>query len=152
MPYIDYKGRQKFLLITSSLDGLLIENQKELAYLIRLFINVFVGYYRDSHVVTNDTGKFVYIEKLIHEIRIDNNGELNYLITKTIKSYIDHHGEKYQHYDDVINAIDRVYSDIDRYDTFIMPCGTLSCVKQELFRRKINPYEDIKIAENGDVW
>jgi len=30
--------------------------------------------------------------------------------------------------------------------------GALECCKQEFIRRKLNPYEDKKIAENGDVY
>jgi len=29
--------------------------------------------------------------------------------------------------------------------------GVLECVKQEFYRRKVAPYEDIKIIENGDI-
>ena len=29
--------------------------------------------------------------------------------------------------------------------------GVLECVKQEFYRRKIGPYEDLKISENGDL-
>jgi hypothetical protein len=29
--------------------------------------------------------------------------------------------------------------------------GVLECVKQEFIRRKLNPYEDLKITENGDL-
>ncbi len=29
--------------------------------------------------------------------------------------------------------------------------GVIECVKQEFIRRKLNGYEDLKIAENGDL-
>jgi len=29
--------------------------------------------------------------------------------------------------------------------------GVLECVKQEMYRRKLAPYEDQKIKENGDI-
>jgi len=29
--------------------------------------------------------------------------------------------------------------------------GVLECVKQEFIRRQLNPYEDQKIKENGDI-
>jgi hypothetical protein len=29
--------------------------------------------------------------------------------------------------------------------------GTLECVKMEMYRRMLSPYEDAKIAENGDI-
>lgn len=60
-------------------------------------------------------------------------GELNYLITKIIQKYVDEKGlEKYQFHNDVM--------------------GVLSCVKEEWYRRKVSPYEDRKIKENGDVF
>ena len=58
-------------------------------------------------------------------------GELNFLFYTSIKRYLDHSGESYQSYNDVI--------------------GALECCKQEVYRRMISPYEDIKIKENGDV-
>lgn len=30
--------------------------------------------------------------------------------------------------------------------------GVLECVKAEFLRRKVNPYEDSKIKDNGDVY
>jgi len=61
-----------------------------------------------------------------------NAGELNFLITNLITKYIFMKGEKYQHYNDVI--------------------GALEGAKLEIYRRKIAPYEDIKRKENGDVY
>lgn len=61
-----------------------------------------------------------------------NAGELNFLITNLISNYISFKGEKYQHYNDII--------------------GALEGAKMELYRRKIAPYEDKKIKENGDVY
>ena len=37
----------------------------------------------------------------------------------------------------------------EKYNTVI---GVLECVKQELYRRQIAPYEDKKCEENGDVY
>ena len=58
-------------------------------------------------------------------------GELNYAITRLILDYL---GEspKYADYNAVV--------------------GVLECVKLELYRRKIVPYEDGKMQENGDVY
>jgi hypothetical protein len=28
----------------------------------------------------------------------------------------------------------------------------LECIKQEFYRRKLAPYEEAKIKENGDLW
>ncbi len=61
-----------------------------------------------------------------------NAGELNFLITNLITKYIFMRGEKYQYYNDVI--------------------GALEGAKLEIYRRKIAPYENIKMAENGDVY
>jgi hypothetical protein len=61
----------------------------------------------------------------------DNAGELNYVFTKIAHNYIKNKGEKYQHYNDLI--------------------GALEGAKLELYRRYITPYEDKKIGENGDV-
>ena len=54
-------------------------------------------------------------------------GELNYWLTVQIKAYIEKKGESYQTYNDVL--------------------GVLSAMPQELYRRKIAPYEDIKIKK-----
>ena len=59
-------------------------------------------------------------------------GELNYSITRLIWSYILLKGESYQTYNDII--------------------GALEGAKLELYRRRIAPYEDKKIDENGDVY
>ncbi len=39
-----------------------------------------------------------------------------------------------------------------RYGDFNEAMGVLSCVGLELYRRKIAPYEDGKVKENGDVY
>jgi len=59
-------------------------------------------------------------------------GELNCLFTSIIIKYIDQHGLRYSTLNDVI--------------------GVLECCKLELYRRIIIPYEDRKIAENGDIY
>jgi len=58
-------------------------------------------------------------------------GDLNYTITRLCHEYVKKFGEKYQTYNDIM--------------------GVLEGAKLELYRRKIAPYEDLKIAENGDV-
>lgn len=62
---------------------------------------------------------------------IQTAGEFNYVITMLAKSYINRLGKNYQHYNDII--------------------GALEGCKLELYRRSIAPYEDVKIEENGDV-
>jgi hypothetical protein len=59
-------------------------------------------------------------------------GELNYLFSILAKDYLDRKGLNYTHLNDVI--------------------GVLECCKQELYRRIAVPYENAKMAENGDVF
>jgi hypothetical protein len=61
----------------------------------------------------------------------DNSGELNYAITRIVLNFL---GEQ------------------PRYADFNNAVGALECAKLELYRRMVAPYEDIKIAENGDVY
>ncbi len=58
-------------------------------------------------------------------------GELNYLFTKISHAYWLDNGGNYQAFNDII--------------------GALEGCKLELYRRKVAPYEDTKIEENGDV-
>ena len=60
-----------------------------------------------------------------------NPGELNNAITTTIVAYLGS-GPHYRDFNEVI--------------------GVLECVKQELYRRMIAPYEDQAMARNGDVF
>lgn len=61
-------------------------------------------------------------------------GELNYKITTDIISYLKWKYDKvgYAQLNEVV--------------------GVLECAKQEFIRRMVNPYEDAKIKENGDVY
>lgn len=59
-------------------------------------------------------------------------GELNFIFSLLIKNYVGDKGESYQTYNDIL--------------------GALEGAKLELYRRKIAPYEDKKIKENGDVY
>ena len=60
-----------------------------------------------------------------------NAGELNYILTLVIKEYFVQHSN-YQGINDII--------------------GALEGAKLEFVRRIVNPYEDKKIKENGDVY
>lgn len=60
-----------------------------------------------------------------------NSGELNYQITCLIISYVKAHND-YKGMNDVI--------------------GALEAAKMEFYRRWVVPYEDYKIAVNGDVY
>ena len=58
-------------------------------------------------------------------------GHMNYAITKLLHNYIEKMGL--------------------RYDTLNDAIGIIECVKQELYRRVIADYENLKIKENGDI-
>ena len=58
-------------------------------------------------------------------------GQLNFLISHIIKQY---------------------WECNPRYQTIAQITGVLENVKQEFYRRVAVPYEDTKVAENGDVW
>lgn len=60
-----------------------------------------------------------------------NAGELNYLLTITAIEYWENNGKNYQAFNDILGAFEGA--------------------KLELYRRKIAPYEDKKIALNGDI-
>ena len=60
-----------------------------------------------------------------------NAGELNYSIHLLLEKYLGTMGESYQTYNDMM--------------------GALMGVQAELYRRKIAPYEDKKVKENGDI-
>ena len=47
--------------------------------------------------------------------------------------------------------LNKVYGDAPRYSEHNEVVGVLECIKQEFYRRNTAPYEDIKIAEQGDL-
>ena len=59
-------------------------------------------------------------------------GKLNYDITMRCLDYLEFKGETYTHHNDIL--------------------GVLEAVKQEWYRRMVVPYEEKKLAENGDVY
>lgn len=61
-----------------------------------------------------------------------NVGELNYFLTVAIDYYWRTNGKNYQAINDVLGALDGA--------------------SKEFYRRVAAPYEDTKIAENGDVY
>jgi hypothetical protein len=76
---------------------------------------------------------------ITHKAKIDvywegakTAGELNYSLTQVVLTYLQNNGLSYQHINDAI--------------------GALEGAKLELYRRVAAPYEDTKIAENGDVY
>ena len=74
-------------------------------------------------------------EPVLKEFREMSNisqGELNYIFTQIALHYIEDHGMSYTRGSEVITAFE--------------------CAKLEFYRRKMVPYEDEKIKENGDVY
>ncbi len=71
------------------------------------------------------------LDKYLDKIYVLNGAELNYCFTKLCHIFIKEEGESYA--------------------TFIECISALECAKQELYRRKVAPYEDKKIEENGDI-
>lgn len=66
------------------------------------------------------------------ENTIQTAGELNYFITNVLCAYVGNHGKSYQTFNDI--------------------SGVMTECLAEFRRRVIAPYEDTKIAENGDCY
>lgn len=62
----------------------------------------------------------------------ETSGELNFQLTQVVQDYVHRNGLTYQTLNDVV--------------------GALEGAKAEFQRRVVAPYEDIKIATNGDVY
>ena len=62
---------------------------------------------------------------------ISTPGELNYVYSVLAQAYVETKGLSYNTVNDVM--------------------GVFESAKQEFYRRKVAPYEDIKIEENGDI-
>ena len=69
--------------------------------------------------------------KAMETTEIGTCGNLNYLITKLCHKFLSEGKQNYEKYNSII--------------------GVLECAKLEYYRRQVSPYEDVKIAENGDV-
>ena len=65
-------------------------------------------------------------------VPLEATGVLNYQITCLLKDYLAVNGLCYKTLNDIVGAVE--------------------CAKQEFIRRVVNPYEDKKIEENGDVY
>lgn len=77
-----------------------------------------------------------YVKPLVLELA-GEPGNLNYAISTLCRDYLA--VEEHQH--------GRV-----RYADLNTVIGVLESAKLELYRRMLSPYEDKKIAENGDVY
>lgn len=76
--------------------------------------------------------KWLDDQPMLPAFQAENAGELNYVFTEIAQDYLLRKGLKYQHINDIV--------------------GALEGAKLEMYRRVAGPYEDIKIAENGDVY
>ena len=84
------------------------------------------------YIKQEDREKFYREHNLTYMAELcETPGELNYAITSILHEYIYSHGKSYATFNEMI--------------------GVLECAKMELYRRKIAPYENEKIKENGDV-
>lgn len=70
--------------------------------------------------------------ELDSELMPENAGEINYLVSCLISEFFALKGTN--------------------YETINTAIGALECAKLELYRRIAAPYEDVKLAENGDVY
>ena len=69
------------------------------------------------------------IDSLLDDI--SSPGDLNFVVTTLLHGIVKRRGPSYGQYNALI--------------------GVLECAKLEFYRRKAAPYEDEKIAENGDM-
>ena len=77
----------------------------------------------------------IYFYKVVESLKnhaISSPGELNYLFTEIINQYFMNHTKNYHTINDIVGALE-------------------SC-KLEFYRRVAGPYEEKKIAENGEVY
>ena len=68
----------------------------------------------------------------IYPNTILNAGDLNFAISKILVAYLKNNGTQYRTINDIL--------------------GALEGAKLEFVRRIMNPYEDQKIIENGDIY
>ena len=82
------------------------------------------------YIEKKNRGRFEDAIRDIGEV-ISCVGDINYVFTRILNDTIERQGISYTLLNELI--------------------GVLECAKLELYRRKVAPYEDVKIAENGDV-
>jgi len=70
-----------------------------------------------------------FVEELFE--KLTTKGDMNYAMTRLLHLYIQREGKRYKNLNDAI--------------------GVVECVKQEFYRKIVVPYEEEKIAENGDI-
>ena len=86
-------------------------------------------YIKQEHREVYDTFINAIVESL-PMIYNDRCGHLNYIVTQLM-----------------LKGLDPV-----RYHDFNEIVGTLECIKLEMYRRAVGPYEDKKLKENGDAY
>ena len=70
-------------------------------------------------------------EKPIEQLNPEKAGDLNYILSRICADYIARKGKNYANLNEVM--------------------GVVACVSHEFYRRVVAPYEDTKIAANGDI-
>jgi hypothetical protein len=83
------------------------------------------------YIKPEDRARFEAVLKRLKETPIGSAGELNFLITSVVHHYLRQFPKSYSAYNEAV--------------------GALEAAKLELYRRQVAPYEDVKIAENGDL-
>jgi hypothetical protein len=63
--------------------------------------------------------------------KIQTEGDLNYVITSLLHKEVDNAGECYATYNKLM--------------------GVMDCASREFYRKKVAPYEEKKILDNGDI-
>ena len=81
--------------------------------------------------INNTYGRRDELDDAMRNEPPQNVGELNYKISQLVLGYCFNQGLNYQCINDVM--------------------GVLECVKSEFYARIARPYEEKKIAENGDL-
>ena len=66
-----------------------------------------------------------------------SSGELNYVLTRIVNRFLDE---------------TQRWGETPHYEDYNAVMGVLTCMQHEIYRRRIAPYEDEKIGENGDVF
>ena len=86
------------------------------------------------YIPLKDRGQYIEaietLARLVPEDRMARPGHLNYIVSM---------------------LIDRIYGPEMRYADHNEVMGVLHCVATEFYRRKTAPYEDEKIASDGDL-
>jgi len=89
------------------------------------------------YIKESDRDHFEQLMGALNSTVILNAGELNYVLTKIVHHYLNK-SKKDGNYEANYQAMNDVM-------------GALEGCKLELYRRRIAPYENFKIEENGDV-